>query len=381
MISLTLAATATALMMAHLVAIWLYLRRLDRPNPTGGILGQPFVTLLRPVCGLDPFDEETLQSSFDQAYPRYEILFCAQSPDDPVIALLHRLIARNPQVPAHILIGNDRISGNPKLNNVWKGWNAAGGDWVCMTDSNLLLPPEYLATVVASWGPATGLVSSPPVGIRPRNLGGALECAFLNSNQALLQFAAASIGPAFAQGKTLFFNKPLLEHAGGLRALGQTLAEDAAATLITRDMGREVTLTPLPYAQPIGRRTLAQVWNRQLRWSRVRRDAFPLLFACEVLNGGLIAVAATFAALWLSGADLALGIGYVALWYLAEVFLALRAGWPMGAHGVALLVLRDLLMPAIWLTTFLGRGFEWRGTAMAPEPVAPEAMARTMPAE
>ncbi|MFN4154076.1 MAG: ceramide glucosyltransferase [Paracoccaceae bacterium] len=362
--ALTLAAAAVVLMIAHLVAVWLYMRRIARPEPTGGVIGQPFVTLLRPVCGLDPFDEETLQSSFDQAYPRYEIIFCAQSPDDPVIALLNRLIARNCHVPARVLVGNDRISGNPKLNNVWKGWNAASGDWVCMTDSNLLLPPEYLATVVGSWGPATGIVSSPPIGIRPQNLGGQLECAFLNSNQALLQFAAGSVGPAYAQGKTLFFNKPLLEHAGGLRALGQTLAEDAAATLITRDMGREVSLTPLPYAQPIGRRSLAQVWNRQLRWSRVRRDAFPLLFAFEILNGGVVPIVFAFAALALSGGDLALGIGYIALWYLAEVFLAMRAGWPMGVQGLFLLVLRDLMMPVIWLTTFLRRGFEWRGTAM-----------------
>ena len=370
MMALILGTAATLLMIGHLVAVCLYLRRLDRPNPTGGIIGQPFVTLLRPVCGLDPFDEETLQSSFNQDYPQYEIIFCVQSPDDPVLALLNRLIARNPKVPARILVGDDRISGNPKLNNVWKGWNAASGDWVCMTDSNLALPPDYLATVVGSWGPATGVVSSPPIGVRPHNLGGALECAFLNSNQALLQYAAASIGPAFAQGKTLFFNKPLLEHAGGLRALGQTLAEDAAATRLARDMGREVTLTPLPFAQPIGRRSLSQVWHRQLRWSRVRRDAFPLLFSCEVLNGGVVPIALTFAALSLSGAELALGIVFVALWYLAEVFVAARAGWPMGAQGIMLLVMRDLMMPLVWLTTFLRRGFEWRGTSMTPEPAA-----------
>ncbi|MDR7124607.1 ceramide glucosyltransferase [Pseudotabrizicola sp. 4114] len=370
MMAMGFAAAAAILMLAHLVAVWLYLRRLDRPQPTGGVIGQPFVTLLRPVCGLDPFDEETLQSSFDQDYPRYEIIFCAQSPDDPAIGLVNRLIARNPRVPARLLVGYDRISGNPKLNNVWKGWNAASGDWVCMTDSNLLLPPDYLATVVGSWGPATGIVSSPPLGIRPQNLGGHLECAFLNSNQALLQFAAGSVGPAYAQGKTLFFNKPLLEHAGGLRALGQTLAEDAAATRITRDMGREVTLTPLPFTQPIGRRTLAQVWSRQLRWSRVRRDAFPLLFAFEVLNGGVAPITCVFAALTLSGADLAFGVGYIALWYLAEVFLAARAGWPMGVQGLFLLILRDLMMPVIWLTTFLRRGFDWRGTAMTAQPAA-----------
>ncbi|WP_246831428.1 ceramide glucosyltransferase [Pseudotabrizicola formosa] len=372
--ALALTTVAAVLLLAHLGAVGLYLHRLRRRAPAAGVIGTPFVTLLRPVCGVDAFDAETLQSSFDQDYPRYEVIFCAQSPDDPVIALVNRLIARNPQVPARLLIGLDRISGNPKLNNVFKGWAAASGDWVCMTDSNLMLPPDYLATVVGSWGPATGLVSSPPVGSRPQNLGGALECAFLNSNQALLQHAAASIGPAFAQGKTLFFNKPLLEHAGGLRALGQTLAEDAAATQITRSLGREVTLTPLPFAQPIGRRSLAQVWTRQVRWSRVRRDAFPVLFALEVLNGGLVPVAAAFGALMMTGADPVYGLLYAAVWYLAEIFVAARAGWPAGLWAVPVLVLRDLLMLPIWLATFLRRGFDWRGTVLSPAP-------RTLPAE
>ena len=370
MMALALTALACLLLLAHLGAAGLYLHRLQRPKPATGVIGQPFVTLLRPVCGLDAFDEETLQSSFAQEYPRYEIIFCAQSADDPVVGLVNRLIARNPHVPARLLIGLDRISGNPKLNNVLKGWNAATGDWVCMTDSNLLLPPDYLGTVVGSWGPATGLVSSPPVGIRPQNMGGALECAFLNSNQALLQCAAASVGPGFAQGKTLFFNKSLMEHAGGLRALGETLAEDAAATRITRAMGREVTLTPLPFAQPIGRRTLAQVWNRQLRWSRVRRDAFPTLFAFEVLNGGVVPIAATFAALHLTGADPVFGVYYAAVWYLAEILVAARAGWPLALHTLPTLVLRDLLMLPLWLATFLRRGFDWRGTALSPAPSA-----------
>lgn len=358
---------AAGLLLAHLASIGLYLRRLARPAAPDGVLGQPFVTLLRPVCGLDPFDTETLRSSFRQDYPRYEIVFCAQSPDDPVIGLIARLMAEHPDVPARLLVGLDRVTGNPKLNNVWKGWQAAGSDWVCMTDSNLLLPRDYLSRVVASWGPDTGLVSAPPIGTRPQTMAGHLECAFLNGNQARLQYAADSLGMGFAQGKTLFFNKPLLEAAGGLRLLGRTLAEDAAATQVIRAMGRRVTLTPLPFAQPIGKRSLAQVWTRQLRWSRVRRDAFPWLFAGEVLNGGVLPIALACLAVALSGASPVFALGYVALWYLAELLLTRQAGWPLEWHSVGLFMLRDLMMPAVWVATYARRGFEWRGTTLAPQ--------------
>ena len=80
---------ALALMAAHLLAVGLFLIRLGRARVAPcGVIGQPFVTLLRPVCGLDPLEEETLRSSFLQDYPDYEIIFCAPLPDDPVIPLL-----------------------------------------------------------------------------------------------------------------------------------------------------------------------------------------------------------------------------------------------------------------------------------------------------
>lgn len=386
MIGTVFLALGLVILAAHLGAAALYLARLRQRAPEQGLIGQPFVTLLRPVCGVDAFDAETLRSSFAQDYPQYEIIFCAPAEADPAVALVRRLMAEHPGVRARLLVGLDRITTNPKLNNVWKGWQAAAGDWVCMTDSNLLLPPDYLSRVVAAWGPATGLVSSPPTGTRPMNLGGRLECAFLNSNQALLQHAVASLGPAFAQGKTLFFNKPLLEHAGGLRALGASLAEDVAATKAIRAMGREVTLTHLPFAQPIGKRSLAQVWDRQLRWSRVRRDGFAGLFAAEILNGSVVPTLMVTAGLALTGGDLALIAGFLGLWYLAEVLVAKAAGWPIGPRDVPALLLRDLLIPAIWGATFLRRGFEWRGTPMGSEDqgrgrASPAPQAHPVPAE
>ncbi|MGR3504357.1 MAG: ceramide glucosyltransferase [Paracoccaceae bacterium] len=366
MTALALTIAAATLLVLHLGAIALYLLRLAGPEPQGGVIGQPFVTLLRPVCGLDPFDAETLRSSFHQDYPRYEVIFCAQTTDDPVIPLVRRLIAQHPHIPARLLVGLDRKTGNPKLNNVWKGWQHSTGDWICMTDSNLMLPRNYLANVVGSWGPSTGLVSSPPVGIMPQNMAGHLECAFLNGNQALLQHAAASAGMGFAQGKTLFFNKPLLEHAGGLHLLGQTLAEDAAATRVVREMGRKVSLIPLPAGQPIGKRSVRQVWDRQLRWSRIRRDAFPLLFMFEIFNGALLPATFAFAASLALGVNPLWGLAYAAIWYLAELGLNGRAGWPTGWHLLPLFILRDMMMPAIWLATYLRRGFEWRGTPLDP---------------
>lgn len=365
---LGLALVALALHLASCAMVALRLRRpapLPETRPSGPL---PSVTLLRPVCGLDRFDQETLGSSFALHPAPLELVFCAAREEDPAVPLVRRLIAAHPEVPARLLVGDDRASGNPKLDNLLKGWRAARGEWVVMADANLLLPPAYLREIPALRGGDTGMVSSPAVGLWPEGLWGAVECAFLNSNQARLQLVADGLGRGFAQGKTLAFPRAGLEAMGGMAALGRKLAEDAAATVAVRAAGRRVRLTRAPFAQPVGRRSRAQVWDRQLRWSKIRRDGFPGLFLWEPLNGAALpALACALALPALGGGPLWL-LAYLGLWWGAEALLARRAGWPLGALGLLALPVRDAMIPALWLATFVDPRFEWRGTAMGPRP-------------
>jgi ceramide glucosyltransferase len=270
----------------------------------------------------------------------------------------------NPHANARLLIGDDPISGNPKLNNVAKGWSAAKHDRIVMADSNLSLPVDYVSRLNAAWSPGTGLVSSPAFGADAGNLAARVECAVLNGNQARVQLAAAALDRGFAQGKTLYFDRPTLNRAGGLQALGRDLAEDVGATKATRSLGLKVRLTARPFAQPIGRRNWRAVWDRQLRWSRVRRAGFPTLFLFEPLNGPALPVLA------LAQTGLLAPIALLAAWYGAEALLARRGGWQFGVADVLACLIRDLMMPAIWIATFVRPGFTWRGTEMVPAPSA-----------
>lgn len=325
---------------------------------------RPPITILRPVCGMENHIEETLGSTFRIDYPEFEIVFCVASSADPVVPLVERLMAAHPQIPARLLVGDDRISINPKLNNLVKGWAAARHEFVAMADSNLLLPPDYLDLLMARWDEETGLVSSPAFGGRPGNAAAELECAFLNSYQARWQLAADAAGFGFAQGKTLFCRRALIDGAGGIRALARQPAEDAAATKLVRDARLKVRLVARPFEQPLGRRGLAEVWRRQLRWARLRRDTFGTLFALEILSGGfapltgLAALAAVDAAPWFGLAAVFLA------WYGAEIALCRASGWPVSARTPMLLVARDLMLPLLWLAAWAGNSFVWRGNAM-----------------
>jgi ceramide glucosyltransferase len=350
---------------ASVLAVLVRFKRRDAgtsaaPNTVAG------VSVLRPVCGIENFIEETLRSTFSLDYPRYEILFCVADADDPAVPLVERLIATHPQVDARLLIGNSTVSANPKLNNLVKGWHASRYRWVLMVDSNVLMPKDQLERMQAAWGEDTGLVCSPPVGSAPQNLWAELECAFLNTYQARWQCFADLIGLGFAQGKAMLWRRDLLDAAGGIEALADELAEDAAATKIVRAQGLRVRLVATPFVQPLGRRGAVDVWRRQLRWARLRRDTFKWFFIPEILAGGFPPLAFAALAAELAGWPVFGTVApLVAVWYGVEALLAYAAGWPFSLRLVVLCMLRDFILPLLWIAAWTGNEFEWRGNPMS----------------
>jgi ceramide glucosyltransferase len=350
----------------HLASMAVAMIRCRPPRvPLAAAADGPPVSLVIPVCGLDNYSEATLQSAFLLDYPSYELIFCAARADEPAAPLVRRLIAEYPRIDARLLIGDDHQSPNPKLNNVVKGWRAATNDWIAITDSNILMRHDYIQRLFAAWHSDTGLVCAPPTGCLPAGFWAELECAFLNCYQARWQYLADGLGIGFAQGKTLFWRRSDLEQAGGIRSLGTEIAEDAAATKIVREAGLRVRLVSPPASQPLGARSAREVWRRQSRWARLRRATFPLFFFPEILSGATAPMAALlFVASQTEGAALPAILLFAALWYGAECALALTADWPVSRYFLVCALLRDFMLPALWVNAWSGNQFEWRGTTM-----------------
>ncbi|KQP62612.1 ceramide glucosyltransferase [Methylobacterium sp. Leaf111] len=352
-----------ALTCINLVGIAVAALRIGRRNGASVFPSAAPISLVRPVCGVEAFSEELLTRGFHLAHPDYELIFCVAHGADPIVPLLERLMAAHPRVPACLIVGDERISDNPKLNNCVRGWEAARHDWVVLADSNVAMPPDYLQQLQAAWRPNTGLVCSTPIGARPAGLFAAVECAFLNTLQARWQYTGEALGLGFAQGKSMLWHKPFLEARGGIRALASEIAEDAAATKLVRAAGAQVHLVAVPFDQPLGQRTLAEVWSRQLRWARLRRVTFPLFFAPEIGCGPLLPFAAALAAapsIPLAG----LLLGLTGLWYGAEIALAVRARWYRHPRLLLAFLIRDALVPALWVSAWLRGAIVWRGNPM-----------------
>ncbi|TIP98053.1 MAG: ceramide glucosyltransferase, partial [Mesorhizobium sp.] len=262
-------------------------------------------------------------------------------------------------------VGDDRISGNPKLNNCVKGWEAARHRWVILADSNVLMPRDYVQHLMAVWRPDTGLVCSTPIGSRPDGFWAEVECAFLNTLQARWQYTGEALGLGFAQGKSMLWNKPMLDANGGIRALAAEIAEDAAATKLVNGLGLRVNLVASPFEQPLGSRTFGEIWSRQARWARLRRVTFPLFFAPEILIGAapplvLALVAAAGAGFSLS----ATAVAVLMVAYLPECALASAKGWHLSLRMIPAMVARDVMLPAIWVRGWLSGAVDWRGNTM-----------------
>jgi ceramide glucosyltransferase len=365
-----LAAAAFCILAAavQIASIAIAIVRLRRKTPHNRSDEYPPVSLVRPLCGIDNYAAETLRSTFELDYQCYEILFCVARVNDPVIPLVKSLMIGHPAVAVRLLIGDDHLSPNPKLNNVVKGWRAALHPWIIIADSNVLMPRDYIQGLFASWRSDAGLVASPPIGSHPQGFWAEIECAFLNTYQARWQYIVDSFGKGFAQGKTMLWRRDDLERAGGIEALGREAAEDAAATKIVRGAGRKVRLVDRPVAQPLGRRRTGEVWNRQLRWARLRRASFFLYFALEIFSGGVLpTIAVAFLADQFEWPAALSAVAYAAFWYGGEMLLAAAADWDVPLLYPLYGVTRDLMLPVLFVAALEGNDFVWRGNEMQVE--------------
>jgi ceramide glucosyltransferase len=359
-------AAAAILVLVNLLSIIIAGWRMARSGEPAPLVKQrPPVSIVVPARGIEPFAAETLAHAFALDWPDYELIFCVANPRDPVVAEIRRAMAANPGIPTRILTGDDRISANPKLNNCVKGWKAARHDWVILADSNVLMPKDYVAHLMAGWHRNTGLVCSTPIGARPEGFWAEVECMFLNTQQARWQYAGEALGFGFAQGKSMLWFKPLLDGNGGIEALAAEIAEDAAATKLVNRLGYKVHLVSSPFDQPLGSRSRHDVWSRQARWARLRRVTFPLFFTPEILLGALPPLLFAVTAALLADVNApATALAVAAAIYLPELALGLAKGWRVSLLSLPAILVRDIMLPLVWIRSWGNGAFVWRGNAM-----------------
>jgi len=336
-------------------------RFFSRPRQEGDYL--PPVTILKPVKGTDAESFDNFASFCRQDYPRYQLLFAAASPEDPVVPVIERLRASFPEIDIELVI-DGRIHGpNYKVCNLINAYPKARHDILIVCDSDIRVGPRYLREVAGPFrDPGVGLVTSLYRSPGVRNIPTALEAmGFTVEMIPNVMVALRLEGLTFALGASMAVRREALEKIGGFPALVEYLADDYQLGNMIHRTGYRLELSGYYVESVMQRESLRGILSRQLRWARTMRASRPLGY---LASGVTLPVPMAFLALLSSGLS---GPGWTAAGLLGLVRLCCGLIFSrrfvhdgLFPRYLWLLPLRDILASVTWALSFLGNRVVWR---------------------
>lgn len=334
---------------------WVRRRRATRRD-------RPPISAILPIKLLDPGFETAQASMFAQNYPVYEVLIGAAEQASPALDAAHRIAAAHPKIACRFLHSASVAAVSPKLNTLIAPLEAASYDLVFTKDSNITIDPGTMTAFVQNFTQDVGLVVGVPVAVRPENLAGRIEAYLINGHARLL-LAASALGLGFGVGKTMLFRRSDLARAGGIEALSNTLSEDTAIAMELARQGLKTVFSHRTIAQETGARSFAEIYNRQLRWSVIRRKNERFTFPLEPLASPLLAAFAGALAAPLLAWPAWLGFSStLLLWFCAETGFAFAKGWEVSAWSPLAFLGREILALTSWLRAFTTHDVVWAKT-------------------
>ena len=203
--------------------------------------GRPhFVSILKPVCGLDDELEENLVSFTNVRGVRHEVILSVADANDRALAVIERVRAAHPQAPFRVVLGGDpRLEqGNRKVARLIAAASEASGDLLFISDSNVRTEPDDIARTIAAFDdPRVGCVSNLFTGAGTETVGASIEALHLLSFVVPGNVLAAAARVPCVVGKSMAISRQALEAVGGFEAFANVLAEDQALGLAVKGAG------------------------------------------------------------------------------------------------------------------------------------------------
>jgi ceramide glucosyltransferase len=325
---------------------------------------EPPISILKPVKGMDEGSYDNFASFCLQQYSgQMQLIFCVAQADDPVIPVIHRLMATFPHHDINLQIDPTIHGPNYKVSNLINGLELARHDLLMICDSDIRVATTFLQSVTAHFtDPDVGLVTSPYRSSQVHGPATAFEALSFGAEMIPNVVTALKLeGLSFALGAAMTFRRQALQDIGGLEALVEYLADDYQLGNKIHRAGWRLVLDSQFVESMLKPESFYSILSRQLRWTRTMRVSRP---------GGYLASGITLPGL---GVCLALLLGplpsaltAITAFYLLRLFISTifsrryladnllpRWGW--------LLPLRDLLASATWLAAFTGNQVHWRG--------------------
>lgn len=332
-----------------LAAAWRSRRHALRPAPAGAAV-RP-VSVLKPLCGAEPRLYENLATLCRQQHPAFQLVFGVRAADDPAIAVVAQLRRDFPDCDIALVIDPQVHGSNLKVSNLINLSAQAKHDDLVVADSDIAVPPDYLARVTAPLadsgvGVVTCLYRGNPTG----GLWSRLGAQFIDDWFApSVRIAHAGGSRRFAFGATIALRHETLAAIGGFEALSDRLADDFWLGELTRQRGLQTVLSDVVVTTDVTENRFSDLWSHELRWLRTIRSLNPAGFAFTFITftWPMLALGA-----WLAPLPAMLAVALAGV--LARSMLAGSAGAALRAP------LRDVLLLAGWAAALAGRRVRWR---------------------
>jgi ceramide glucosyltransferase len=318
----------------------------------------PPVTILKPLYGAEPETYECLRSFCEQAYPQYQVIFGVCDPQDPAVAVVHRLQREFPSRDLVLAADRNEHGSNRKVNNLINMMTLARHDYLVVSDSDVKVDCDYLAKLIPPLLDAgVGIVTCGYRGVPRPGIWSLLGSMYINEWFMPSVRVAALMGyRSFAFGATIGIRRETLARIGGFNSVSNQLADDYRLGELTRQLGLRTVLSDLEVDTLVEDCTAADLVAHELRWRRTIRNLSPYGYVFSVVTLGLPVTALQL--LLTQGAAPAAAIFSATA--VASTLIHLNARRPGASTAVLLLVpFRDLLHFGLWIWSFATRRVQW----------------------
>jgi ceramide glucosyltransferase len=353
-----------------LVVAWRWRRR---PQDASTAPFTP-VTILKPVCGLEPNLESNLRSFCQQDFPAaVQVIIGARSADDPAIAVARRVAASLPDRDITIVTGAYTLGANQKVNTLARMYGAARHDLIVIADSDIHVGPTYLQRVVAP-------LADPSVGIVTCLYRGAPTASLWSRLGALAQdewyipsvlVAVAFGSSAFCAGATMALRRDVFDAIGAFDALAPYLADDYELGARVRQLGLQSVVSRYEPIVTVDERGFSGLVTHELRWMRTIRTVQPVGHAFLFITFALpmTLLPAPVLGRWAAVLPALAVMLRVALHYVLRdrPNPDLEPGPPQFGYdrwSLWLVPLRDVVSFVVWAASFASRRVTWRSQAL-----------------
>src|SRR4051794_2115334 len=259
-----------------ILVLFSVLRLVSKPKPAKSSF-TPRVTLLKPVCGLEPRLEQNLESFFAQEYPAFEIIFGARTNDDPALRIVERLRDKYPMVPVKIAFSGEPQHPNAKVCSLEKMIEVATTNFYVISDSDVHVEPNYLREIIAPFADAkVGVVTCLYRGVPTGGTWSRLEALGMSVEMTAGVLSANTLeGMKFALGPTMIARREALEQMGGIGTLADYCSDDFLLGNLIAEAGWKVILSHHVIDHIVLNRNFKSSILHQVRWMKSTRFSRP----------------------------------------------------------------------------------------------------------